>query len=241
MDRLGLLAVLLPELAALRDVPQSKPLAGDALDHSVRTADALPADDPVLRLAGLLHDLGKATTLADGHFIHHEKAGERLAGEVLARLRMSTAEISRVTRLVRHHMFSYGAEWSDAAVRRFVRRVGRDLLDDLFALRAADDVASGVQDPPRGGWSELQRRAAEAVARDPLEASQVAVTGDDLVAELGIAPGPLIGQLLAALLEAVIDDPALNSRDQLLALAQQRASSGDRTHHQAGEGPTARR
>jgi hypothetical protein len=207
----------------------------------VRTADALPAADPVLRLAGLLHDLGKATTLADGHFIHHEKAGERLAGEALVRLRMSSAEIARVTRLVRHHMFSYGAEWSDAAVRRFVRRVGRDLLDDLFALRAADDVASGVQDPEIGGWSELQRRAAEAVARDPLEASQLAVTGDDLVAGLGIEPGPLIGQLLGELLEAVLDDPALNSRDRLLGLARQRATRGDQTHHQANEGPLAGR
>lgn len=239
MERLGLLQVLLPELAVLRGIPQAKRLAGDALDHSLRAADALPASDPVLRLAGLLHDLGKATTLADGHFIHHETAGERLAELVLTRLRAPRAEITRVMRLVRHHMFAYGPEWTDAAVRRFVRRVGRDLLADLFALRSADDVASGVREPRRGGWSELQRRAAAAVASDPLEAKQLAVTGDDLVTELGLAPGPIVGQLLAKLLEAVLEDPALNTRDRLLALAAERRDADDPMHRTAGGGARA--
>ncbi len=224
MEQLGLLTVLLPELAALRGVPQAKPLAGDALDHSLRAADALPASDPVLRLAGLLHDLGKATTLGEGHFLGHEQSGERLAGQVMLRLRAPRAEMTRVGRLVLHHMFTYSPDWTDAAVRRFVRRVGADLLTDLFALRAADDAASGVRDPAVGGWGELRRRAAAAVAGDPLEAKQLAVSGDDLVAELGIGPGPLVGQLLAALLEEVLEDPTRNSRDELLALARSMAS-----------------
>lgn len=223
IERLDLLAVLIPELAALRGVPQAKRLEGDALDHSLRTVDALPASDPVLRLAGLLHDVGKATTLADGHFLHHDREGALLAAEVLVRLRSPRAEITRVTRLVRHHMFSYTADWTDAAVRRFVRRIGVDLLADLFVLRAADDTASGVDEPP-GGWIELRRRAAAAVANDPLEARHLAITGDDLVAELGIAPGPLIGRLLAGLLEAVLEDPSLNARDRLLELARAMAS-----------------
>lgn len=222
MERLGLLAVLLPELAALRGVPQVKPLEGDALDHSLRAADALPAGDPVLRLAGLLHDVGKATTLADGHFLHHDRDGALMAEQILGRLRASRAETTRVGRLVRHHMFAYTPDWTDTAVRRFVRRVGVDLLPDLFALRAADDVASGVDEPP-GGWKELRQRVA-AIANDPLEARQLAITGDDLVTQLAIPPGPAIGRLLAALLEAVLEDPTLNSREQLLALARAMAS-----------------
>ncbi len=224
MEQLGLLVILLPELAALRGIPQAKPLAGDALDHSLRAADALPATDPVLRLAGLLHDLGKATTLSDGHFLQHEQEGERLAGQVMLRLRAPRAELTRVGRLVLHHMFTYSPDWTDAAVRRFVRRVGADLLPDLFALRAADDIASGVRDPAVGGWEELRRRTAAAIASDPLEAKHLAVSGDDLVAELGIGPGPVIGRLLAALLEEVIEDPTLNSRDRLLDLARSMAS-----------------
>jgi tRNA nucleotidyltransferase (CCA-adding enzyme) len=222
MERLGLLAVLLPELAALRGVPQAKPLAGDALDHSLRAADALPAADPVLRIAGLLHDVGKATTLAGGHFLHHDRDGALLAEQIMLRLRAPRSEVARVTRLVRNHMFAYTPDWTDAAVRRFMRRVGIDLLEDLFVLRAADDVASGVVEPP-GGWRQLRERVA-AVASDPLEAHHLAVTGDDLVAELGIPPGPPIGRLLAGLLEAVLEDPALNSRDRLLELAREMAS-----------------
>ena len=224
MEQLGLLIVLLPELASLRGVPQAKPLAGDALDHSLRAADALPASDPVLRLAGLLHDLGKVSTLANGHFLQHEEAGERLAGQVMLRLRAPRAELTRVGRLVLHHMFTYSPDWTDAAVRRFVRRVGADLLPDLFALRAADDVASGVRDPAVGGWEELRRRAAAVIATDPLEAKHLAISGDDLVADLGIGPGPVVGRLLAALLEAVLEDPTLNSREKLLALARSMAS-----------------
>jgi tRNA nucleotidyltransferase (CCA-adding enzyme) len=222
MERLGLLGVLLPELAALRGVPQAKRLAGDALDHSMRTADALPAADPVLRLAGLLHDVGKATTLADGHFLDHDRDGAVLAEEIMLRLRAPRAEVTRVGRLVRHHMFAYTPDWTDTAVRRFVRRVGMDLLPDLFALRAADDVASGVDEPP-GGWRDLRERVA-AVANDPLEAQQLAITGDDLMAQLRIPAGPAIGRLLSALLDAVLEDPTLNSREQLLALARAMAA-----------------
>ena len=219
MERLGLLEVLIPELAALRGVPQAKPRPGDALDHSLRTADALPAADWVLRLAGLLHDLGKATTQSEGHFLFHDQAGELLAEQVMTRLRASRSETTRVARLVRHHMFVYTSAWTDAAVRRFVRRVGAGLLPDLFALRAADDAASGTTDPAAGGWGELRQRAEAAIAHDPLEAGHLALGGDDLVAELGIPPGPAIGALLAGLLEAVLENPSLNTRDRLLALA----------------------
>ena len=224
MEELGLLAALLPELAALRGVPQAKALAGDALDHSLRTVDALPPEDPVLRLAGLLHDLGKASTLADGHFIGHEREGAGLAAGVMRRLRFGRAEIARVQRLIRQHMFAYSPEWTDAAVRRFVRRVGPDLLEDLYALRRADDIASGVVEPTMGGLDELRRRALAVVRSDPIGQRQLAVDGNDLVAELGLQPGPIVGRLLTELLEAVIDDPALNRRDLLLERARRAAA-----------------
>jgi putative nucleotidyltransferase with HDIG domain len=226
MEELGLLAVLLPELAALRGVPQDKALPGDALDHSLRTADALGADDPVLRLAGLLHDLGKATTLAGGHFIGHERAGVDIARPLLGRLRLPRADVDRVARLIRHHMFAYTPDWTDSAVRRFIQRVGADLLGDLYALRRADNVASGARAPAGGGLAELERRAARALAADPISPRQLAVDGSDLVRELGLRPGPVVGRLLGELMEAVIEDPGLNRRETLLALARESAARG---------------
>jgi poly(A) polymerase/tRNA nucleotidyltransferase (CCA-adding enzyme) len=235
MERLGLLAVLLPELAALHGVPQAKAIAGDALDHSLLTADALPAERPLLRLAGLLHDLGKATTLADGHFIGHEVEGASLAAAVMRRLRLPRVDARLIERLVRHHMFAYTPEWTDAAVRRFIRRVGADLLDDLFALRAADNAASGAVEPAEGGLGELRDRVASALAADPLRQSQLAINGKDLQSELGLAPGPLVGELLGGLLEAVLDDPSLNRRERLLSLARDwKAAGGAPKHRQVG-------
>jgi tRNA nucleotidyltransferase (CCA-adding enzyme) len=219
MERLGLLAVILPELQALRGLPQSKALPGDALDHSLRTADALSAADPYLRLFGLLHDVGKATTLGDGHFIGHETVGAQMVEAILRRLHAPRLEVARGRLLVRHHMFAYGSEWTDGAIRRFIRRVGAPALADLFALRAADDVASGVDEAHRGSLDELRARVGVELATSPLHAGQLAVRGDDLISELGVQPGPIVGKLLAELLEAVLDDPARNDRGALLDLA----------------------
>jgi putative nucleotidyltransferase with HDIG domain len=218
MEDLGLLRVLLPELAALRGVPQGKPLPGDALLHSVRTADALPPDDPVLRLAGLLHDLGKASTLAGGHFIGHERVGAQLATELMRRLRFARPQIQRVRHLVAEHMFGYTPDWTDAAVRRFIRRVGAGALSDLLALRRADNAASGLADAGAAGLQQLEARLRRELAA-PIEQRQLAVDGHDLMAELGLPPGPLVGELLERLLEAVLDEPERNRRPELLRLA----------------------
>jgi putative nucleotidyltransferase with HDIG domain len=206
----------------LRDVVPQETLT--ALDHSLRTADALPAARPLLRLAGLLHDLGKATTLADGHFIGHEVEGATLAQAVLLRLRLSRAEIGWIVRLVRQHMFAYEPEWTDTAVRRFIAKVGVARLDDLFELRRADNVGSG-RPPDAAGLEELRRRVAgQLEARVALDRSGLAIDGDDLIRELGLEEGPRIGAILDALLERVMNDPTLNERSRLLELARAEAA-----------------
>jgi tRNA nucleotidyltransferase (CCA-adding enzyme) len=219
MERLGMLEPVVPELAALRGIPQAKALPGDALEHSLRTADALPADDPLLRMVGLLHDIGKSTTLGEGHFIGHEQVGADLAQATLRRLRLPRRAIDRAVHLIRNHMFVYRPDWTDAAVRRFVRRVGPAALADLFVLREADNAASGVREPTRGGLSELRERANDELARTVFSTRQLALGGEDLIGVLGAPPGPVIGRLLARLLEAVVEDPTRNDRAALLELA----------------------
>jgi tRNA nucleotidyltransferase (CCA-adding enzyme) len=220
MAETGLLDVLLPELAAQGGVPQNKIEGEDLLDHTLRSVDAVPVDRPVVRLAALLHDVGKPGTLDDGPFRGHEVVGAELAERVLERLRTPKTATERVVRLVRHHMFTYEPDWGDAGVRRFIQRVGIDAVDDLFALREADNVGSGVPADAHG-LDELRARVdAELAASVVLDRSRLAVRGDDLMAELGLPSGPRLGRILDELLERVIAEPRLNDRATLLLLAE---------------------
>ena len=220
MASTGLLDVLLPELAAQRGVPQNKIEGEDLWDHTLRTVDAAPAGEPVARFAALLHDVGKPATIDDGPFRGHETVGAEMARALLERLRLPRAVTDRVVHLVRNHMFAYEPGWGDAGVRRFIQRVGADALDDLFALREADNVGSGLPVDAHG-LDELKARvAAELAASVVLDRSRLAVDGDDLMAELGLPQGPHLGKILDELLERVIADPKLNDRATLLLLAE---------------------
>jgi tRNA nucleotidyltransferase (CCA-adding enzyme) len=146
--------------------------------------------------------------------------GATLAEAWLDRLRAPRNEIERVAHLVRQHMFAYEPGWSDAAVRRFVRRVGAEALDELIALRAADNVGSG-QPPGHDRLDELARRCREQLAaRVALRRGDLAIDGHDL-ARIGITPGPRMGHVLEELLDRVIADPMLNDRARLLELARE--------------------
>lgn len=226
LERLGLLVVILPELAALRGVAQHKRVAGDALDHTLRAVDVAPPDGPRdLRLATLLHDLGKATTGRDGHFLGHAAVGAGLAGDVLRRLRFGRERADRIIAVIEHHMYDYRPEWTDAAVRRFIRRTHRTDRELLFALRRADAVGSGEAHGVADAWqAEIESRVAAELAGQPelLMHRRLAIDGDDLQRELGLEPGPQIGALLERLTELVLDDPTRNERTTLLELARAR-------------------
>ncbi len=215
-----LLRGISPALAAQRGIPQNKVPGEDLWDHTLRTVDAAPAGRPVARLTALLHDIGKPATFADGHFIGHDSVGAVLAGAFLDRLRAPRVVRDRIVHLIANHMFSYEPNWSAAAVRRFITKVGPDALEGLFDLRAADNVGSGLP-PDAGGLDELRSRVADALAEGVvLDRGDLAIDGTDLMQELGIEPGPRLGRLLDAMLERVQADPSLNDRPSLLLLAQ---------------------
>jgi tRNA nucleotidyltransferase (CCA-adding enzyme) len=214
----GILEQVSPDLAAQRGIVQNKIPGQDLWDHTLRCVDATPPR-PLVRLAALVHDIGKPETAADGHFYGHETVGADAARALLERLRLPRLVIDRVGHLVRNHMFRYQSTWSDAAVRRFIGKVGREAVDDLFALREADNVGSGVP-PDADALDELRTRiAAELEAGPILDRSALAIDGGDLIRELGLAQGPRLGWILEALLERVIEEPTLNDAPTLLLLA----------------------
>jgi putative nucleotidyltransferase with HDIG domain len=223
LDETGLLDAVLPELAAQRGIPQNKIPGNDLWDHTLATIDAAP-NHPVVRLAALLHDIGKPATQADGHFYGHETVGADLARALLDRLHEPRAVGDRVGHLVRQHMFRYEPSWSDAAVRRFIGKVRPDAIEELFALREADNIGSGVE-RDADGLGELRARVESEMRAGPvLDRSALAIDGDDLIRELGLAPGPGLGRVLESLLERVIEEPGLNEAPTLLLMARDLAA-----------------
>lgn len=228
----GLLQPCFPELADQIGIPQAKLPGQDCFDHTLATLDAAavldPGDERML-LCALLHDSGKPATMDRGHFHGHEQVGAVFAEGLLSRVAYPRSEARTIGRIIREHMFAYSPSWTDAAVRRFMRRTGTDIVDDVLRLRRADNVGSGWP-PDDGGVDELRARiAAQRAAGVPLEVTDLAVDGTDLMAELGRPGGPWLGRLLDRLLDSVVADPRRNTRRQLLVDA--RAWAEPATEH----------
>ncbi|HEX5052409.1 MAG TPA: HD domain-containing protein [Planctomycetota bacterium] len=223
MRESGMLAVTCPELLEGVDMEQNKWHSFDVWRHGMACMDAC-VGDPVLRIAALLHDVGKPRTRAfsdktkDYTFYEHDRVGAEIAEPICERLRFSNDERLRITALVRHHLFHYD-QWTDAAVRRWIRRVGKDRLEDLYALSEADTRAKAEVIEPelllpiQALRSHVERVLAKGAA---LSTRDLAIDGDDLMREFGRPPGRWIGEVLDALLEDVTAEPAGNERTALL-------------------------
>jgi putative nucleotidyltransferase with HDIG domain len=225
MEKTGLLALFLPELAACRGVEQKGYHRFDVLDHSLLACDYAAAQGFPLRviLAALFHDLGKVRTreLKDGvwTFYSHERESARLARNILTTYRYPNAVTGAAVRLIEEHMFFYEDAWTDAAVRRFIIRVGEENLKDLYALRRSDAYGTAGAPPSPALLLPLMRRIEAVLAQSrAFSLIDLAVSGKDLMA-LGVKPGPGMGIILNELLETVVDDPALNSKEKLLEIA----------------------
>jgi putative nucleotidyltransferase with HDIG domain len=231
MRRTGLLEQVLPELLEGYGVTQNEFHAYDIYDHALYTCDAAPAEKPLVRLAALLHDVGKARTrvVREGRvtFYNHQAVGKRMAAGILERLRFSKRDRDHVLHLVYHHMFGYTAAWTDAAVRRFIRKVGEENIADLFDLRIADWFGNGLNRGFPGYLRKLHRRIDEAIARDEaFTVKDLAVDGHDVMAVLSLRPGPAIGDALEYLLERVLADPTLNDAERLRELLREKFAPG---------------
>jgi putative nucleotidyltransferase with HDIG domain len=228
MEQTGLLDLILPELAACRGVDQKGFHRFDVLDHSLLACDyaARMGAPQAVRLASLFHDIGKpAARRMDASgvwtFHRHERISAALARAIGLRLRYPNAMIRRMVHLIGEHMFHYEETWSDAAVRRFIIRVGEENLRDMYALRQADAYATAGIEPEPGFLAPLVSRIDRTLALGKaFSLKDLAVSGGDLAA-LGVVRGPRMGIILRELLEAVLDDPELNTRERLLHIAEQ--------------------
>jgi poly(A) polymerase/tRNA nucleotidyltransferase (CCA-adding enzyme) len=230
MRQAGLLQLFIPELLEGLGVEQKLYHNDDVYWHNLRTCDA--AEDSV-KLAALLHDIAKPRTdMGNGHFYGHDNMGANMAEAIMKRMKFPQAEVKRVSLLIRNHMFYYPHiedemteeerdkiemhQWTDSAVRRFLQRVGQENIDDLFKLRMADAQSNPMTSFKPEEITLLQKRISEVLAQDmALKITDLRVNGDDLT-KLGIPKGPEIGNILKQLLELVLDDPMLNTKERLL-------------------------
>lgn len=217
----GLLAEFLPELLAGQGVEQGGHHTTDVWTHSLAALANCPSRDPIVRLATLLHDVAKPATYENQAgqitFYNHEIIGSRMASKIGQRLKLSSKDQARLFLLVRQHMFHYQVQNTDASVRRFMRNVGLENIDDILDLREGDRLGSGAK---KTSWrlEEFKDRMIEQL-NQPMDLSDLAINGTDLMTNLNLKPGPILGKILNELFELVMENPELNSKDQLLETA----------------------
>ncbi len=184
-------------------------------------------------LALLFHDIAKPQTKKLGElgedyatFYGHEKESSKIALDVLERFRFSKKDRQLVATLVREHMVHNTKEWSDAALRRFVGRVGEAVLPSLLLLVQADKMAVSsnpqVAEETTQELLQFEKRLAKYLsARPPLSLPALALDGNILMKEFSLPPSPFLGKILKYLLSCVIDDPSLNTRPRLVKQAKE--------------------
>jgi poly(A) polymerase len=209
----GLAEEFLPELPALALEQDPLHRHKDVLAHTIAVVQRAKPDRTV-RLAALFHDVGKPKTRSFGpggtvSFHHHEVVGARMARDRMRALRYPAEDIDKVSRLVELHLrfHTYGMGWTDSAVRRYVRDAG-DLLEDLNELTRADCT---TRNPAKAKalaqrMDELERRIEDLRQREELAAIRPDLDGNEVMAHLGIPPGPLVGRALAYLLEVRLEE-----------------------------------
>lgn len=220
-----LLEYILPELLEGVGVSQERPgrhHKTDVFTHNVLSLNHCPSSDPVVRFATLIHDIAKprvANTDADGFVIfhNHELVGARMANAICDRLRFSKKDKEKVVNLIRWHMFTVDEHITDAAVRRFIRRVGTANVQDMMDLRIGDRLGGGTQTAESWRLKLFKKRVEEQLAPEPFSIKNLAINGNDIITELNIKPGRQIGELLQKLFEEVDEDLEKNTKEYLLS------------------------
>lgn len=227
LHELGLLKHIVPELEEGIAVTQNKHHVYTVWEHNLRALDYAAREKFPLavRIGALLHDVAKPRAKRgegpDSTFYGHDVLGAKMTYQILSRLRYPEVFVDRVVKLVRWHLFRYDfagdpMETTDSSIRRLIRNVGEENIQDLVKVRMCDRVGSGVPKAVPYRLRHFQFRV-EKVLREheAVKVTMLQVNGEDVMKILGIVPGPKVGHVLNALLEEVLDDPKKNSRTYL--------------------------
>lgn len=219
---IGLLSQFLPELAECFSVEQKSPKRHHIFDvgtHCVMSMKFCPSKNVLVKFATLLHDIGKVKTadIKEGvrTFYNHEVVGARIAKEICERLHLSKDQREKVYRLVRWHQFSVNEDQTDSALRRFIKNIGVENIEDMMDLRVGDRLGGGLQEAESWRLKLFRKRLVE-VMKKPFTVTDLKVSGNDVMEILGINPGPEVGKVLNKLFEEVLEDASLNKREYLI-------------------------
>lgn len=217
----GLMQEILPELMKCFGVEQKSPGRHHIYDvgtHLLMSLKNCKSVDPVTRFATLIHDVGKPQTykkLPTGviTFYNHEMVSTKIAENIADRLKFSNKERDKFVRLIRWHQFSVDENQTDSAIRRFLKNVGLENVEDMLSLRVGDRLGGGARET---SWrlEEFKKRLIE-VQKQPFTVADLKISGYDVMKELGIKPGPEVGKILNDLFEKVENKEIENEKEAL--------------------------
>jgi putative nucleotidyltransferase with HDIG domain len=215
-----ILQYILPEIEAGVNVSQNHHHIYTVFEHSWRALAHCPSPDWRVKVAALLHDVGKPKSKriikGEATFYNHEYIGAKMTDKILKRLKFKNEDREKIVNLVKNHMFYYNVgEVTASSVRRLIKKVGKDNLQDLIDLRVADRLGSGTPKAKPYKLRHLEYMM-EKVQHDPISVKNLEINGNDLMKELNLEPSPKIGAILEVLLAEVIEDPKLNKQKLLL-------------------------
>lgn len=219
----GLLAFILPELDICFIIPQKSPKRHHIYDvgtHLVMALKHCPSKDEITRFATLIHDVGKAQTFRRDDktelitFYNHEVVGTKLAEKIADRFKLSNKQKEKLVQLVKFHQFTVSEIQTDKAVRRFIRNVGKEYLDDMLALRYSDRVGSGAR--PTSWRFDLFKKRLVDVQKQPFSIKDLKIDGNDVMNALKMKPGPRVGEILKTIFNDVEEGRVKNEKEVLL-------------------------
>lgn len=219
----GLLKFIIPELEKAFEIPQKSPKRHHIYDvgtHCVLSLKFCLSKDPIVRLATLLHDIGKPATFKKDPeteiitFYNHEIVGADIALQIADRLRLSKEQKNKLFTLVRYHQFTVSELQTDKAVKRFIREIGKENIEDMLTLREADRIGSGSK--PTSWRTELFKKRLIDVQKEPFKVTDLKINGKDVMELLNIPPGPKVGEILEDIFKEVEEKQIENKREVLL-------------------------